>query len=138
MTRKFLGFNQTIEGEHTAEELAAARACGSINGFQLGPYEVAKEHQALLPDGWALTPGERTHDYRPEPPVIPAAEGEPILMGFVKGRTADAHYPIWLYKRNPVSAAAAELGRRGGSRTSERKAITSRANGKRGGRPKKQ
>ena len=134
MTRKFVGFNKSIQGgECTEEELAAARDCGSINAFQRGLFEVIDERQKELPQGWVLTSGEHTRHSDPPAPIIPAAENEPILMGFVTVHHGDPSYPVWLWKRKPASIAASMLG----SIKSERKAAASRENGKRGGRPKK-
>lgn len=95
--RRYTGFDQNIiGGEFTDEELAAARACGSINAFRRGVPDVLAEHEADLPDGWRLTFGNATHSYDPTPPAnIPS----PILMGFVRVHHGDPHYPFWLFKR---------------------------------------
>lgn len=135
MARKFVGYLDTISGEHTPEELAVARTCGYINAFQRGVYEVMDERRADLPPGWMLTAGECTHEYHPSPPVIPAAAAEPILMGWVRVHHGDPHFPIWLWKLNPITAAAAAAVL--GSIKSDRKAAAARENGKKGGRPKR-
>jgi len=100
MARKFLGFNQTIQGEHTDDELAAARAVGYINTANRSLPDVMDERKADLPAGWELTWSDATHSAQPEPPSIPAAENEPILMGFIRVHSGDPSYPVWLYKRN--------------------------------------
>lgn len=56
------------------------------------------------------------------------AKGDRCEIVPINAEHADPHR----YRDNPARA----LGRIGGSSTSERKAATSRANGKRGGRPK--
>lgn len=96
--RRYRGFDQNITGgEFTDEELAAAKSCGYINAFRQGLYEVIEEHQADLPDGWALySGGNATHSHEPVPPANLTA---PILMGFVRVHHGDPHYPVWLYKR---------------------------------------
>ncbi len=46
-------------------------------------------------------------------------------------------FPAWMQKVASQNTAAAQLGRRGGSATSSAKAAAARANGAKGGRPKK-
>lgn len=95
--RRYTGFDQSIVGgEFTEEELQAARACGSINAFRRGLFEVIDERSGDLPDGWMLYSGHATHSYDPAPPAgLPAA----ILMGFVRVHHGAPHYPVWLHKR---------------------------------------
>lgn len=95
--RRFTGFNQNITGgEFTDEELTAAKACGYINSFRQGLFEVLEERAADLPDGWALYSGDATHS---SDPIQPYRLANPILMGFVRVHHGDPHYPVWLYKR---------------------------------------
>ena len=95
--RRFTGFDQgIIDGEVTDEELAAARACGYINAYRQGLFEVLDERRASLPEGWALCSGPATHSHDPVPP---AELVSPILMGFVRVHHGDPHYPIWLYRQ---------------------------------------
>ena len=96
--RRYTGFDQNITGgDFTDEELAAARACGSINAFRRPLFDVVAEHEADLPDGWKLyTDAVGTHSYDPLPPAnLPS----PILMGFVRVHHGGPHYPVWMYKR---------------------------------------
>jgi len=98
--REYVGYNQTISGEHTEEELTAARAVGFINAYMVGVFDVIEELKTNLPEGWHLTPGNSTHSFHPAAPNIPAAANEPILMGFVRAVHGDPHYPLWLWKSN--------------------------------------
>ena len=99
--REFDGHNQAIVGgSFTEEELAAARAVGSINAFHEGLFEVLDDRSQALPAGWVLTYGTATHLYHlPAPHIEAAAATEPILMGFVRVHHSDPHYPIWLWQR---------------------------------------
>lgn len=130
--RKFVGYTQTIAGDHASDELEAAIACGAINAIRRSLYDVIDERQNALPPGWMLTPGIPTHEYNPQPPAIPAAIAEPILMGFVRVHKGDPHFPIWLWRISAVTAGSVL-----GSVKSERKAAAARENGRKGGRPKK-
>lgn len=57
--------------------------------------------------------------------------GIPVeLVSATKVKTASGNWDV-------ISSSAAEMGRKGGSKTSEAKAAAVRENGKRGGRPRK-
>ena len=100
MSRKFVGFNQSIVGgSHTAEELDAARAVGAVNGYRESLFGVLDHLQGEAPGGWRVTHGEACHTYDPPAPTIAAAANEPILIGFVRVHDGDPHFPIWLYRQ---------------------------------------
>ncbi|HSW63403.1 MAG TPA: hypothetical protein VLH56_08845 [Dissulfurispiraceae bacterium] len=134
--RKFDRFTETIIGDHTSEELEAAIACGSTSFYLEGVFDVIDRRQACLPPGWALSHGYQTGEYNPQPPDIPAAINEPILMGFVRVHHGAPHWPIWLWKYD-LAAAEAAAARVLGSIKTERKSAAARENGRKGGRPKK-
>lgn len=92
--RRFTGFDGAIDGAATDDELDAARACGFVNSFREGVFQVIEERSEHLPDGWRLLAGTSTHSYDPQPPENLNA---PILMGFVLVHSGDPHFPIWLY-----------------------------------------
>lgn len=88
---------QTVRGsEHL--DLFAARIVGAFNSYNIGVFEAMAARDT--PPGWHLSAGGACHDESPEPPVIPAAATEPILMGFVRVRSGDPHFPIWLWKQH--------------------------------------
>ena len=100
--RKVAGVELTIVGgSFTDDELAAARAVGHINIFQLGPgvsiYDILNRYRERLPEGFALAIGGVTHSYDPDPPAH-IADKDPILMGFCRVHHGDPHYPYWLYR----------------------------------------
>lgn len=97
--RQFRAYNESITGEATDEELAAARACGHINAFRQGVHDVITSHLADLPEGWMLVQGNATHVSDPTPPTWLLSRN-PILMGFVRVHHGDPHFPIWLYRQN--------------------------------------
>lgn len=99
--REFVHHSQEIVGgPATEEEIAAARAVGAVNAYLRGVYDVVDERQADAPDGWRVSAGSySTHENHLPAPDTPAAENEPILMGFVRVHHGDPRWPIWLWKR---------------------------------------
>lgn len=97
--REYVHYSRSIVGgPATEEELAAARACGHINAYMQEIDEVLDTHSANLPEGWRLSRGDWSHDWHLPAPEIPTAASEPILMGFIRIRQSDPHFPVWLWK----------------------------------------
>lgn len=87
----------------------------------LNHYEMHSTHRTIVPD-WSKVPAE-------------ALGAQLWPAGHIA--TTEAYSIVYALPRVPISAAAANLGRRGGSVKSERKAAAARENGRKGGRPRK-
>ena len=94
--REYVG-GRIVGGPCTPDELAACRAVGMVNATY-GLFEAIDAVQERAPRGWRVTYSWATHGWHPQAPSIPAADNEPILMGFIRVHPADPHYPVWLYR----------------------------------------
>lgn len=94
--REYIG-GRIVGGPCAPDELAACRAVGMVNATY-GLFEAIDAVQDRAPRGWRVTCSWATHGWHPQAPSIPAADNEPILMGFIRVHPSDPHYPVWLYK----------------------------------------
>ena len=94
--REYVG-GRIVGGACTPDELAACRAVGMVNAAY-GLFEPLDAAQERAPRGWRVTWTDATHGWHPQAPSIPAADNEPILLGFIRVHPADPHYPVWLYR----------------------------------------
>lgn len=83
-------------GDYTTEELEAAQAVGYVRSDNVsGLYDELDAYRKICPPGFQLVLGD--------PCDLSNVKERPgaILMGFLRVRQADPHYPVWLERRGP-------------------------------------
>jgi len=98
--KRYTAHNESVDGSATDEEIRAARAVRHINVFMPKDslFDVMDRYRERCLDGWTLSHSGPCHTHDPKPPKNLSS---PILMGFIKIRSGDPHYPVWLHRKPP-------------------------------------